>query len=191
MPRGLTTEQKTALAARIRAPLYFVELLLDTPVRLWSGVGDTTALGETWLGVGEFGIINGIESDASLKASAVSMALHGVPSDAIDAGIIAETREIHYQGKGLKVYLGFGSLETGVPLTDPVIIWAGVADTIAYNLGDSITVALTGEHYSSRMRRANGARMTTQSHNARFDLVYTDLFFEPQNRLMGVPRVQI
>ena len=188
MPRGLTESQLTALSSRVRAPAYFVALDLDTPVYVWDGVGSVTIIGQTWLGVGEFGIIDGIESDASLKASSISLGLHGVPADAIDSGIMSETRGVKYQGRALTVYLGFVSPDTGVPIIDPTAVWSGVADTIAFKIGSTISVSLTGEHYSSRLRRANGNRMTTQSHNSRYGLTTPDLFFEPQNRLLGVAR---
>lgn len=192
MPRGLTPAQKAAVAARVSSVAYLVHLDLASPasdVRIWTGRGPLTALGQTWTGVGEFGVIEGIEGERSLRASEISVALAGVPGDLITPGIIAETRAVRYQGRPLSIYLAILDPSTGALIDDPVAVWGGFADVISFQLGATATVALTGQHYDSHMRRANGWNMSTVSHNLRFGLPpNTDLFFEANDRLMGVPR---
>lgn len=191
MPRGLSPAQNTALSARVKRPIYFVELDLATagPIRVWNGVGDVSALTFTWKGLGEFGIIDGIETDRGLKAQSITLALAGLPGSLITPGVIAATRSERYQGRPLTVYFALADPGTGAPLHDPVIIWSGVADVLTFQLGTSATVELTGEHFSSHMRRANGLRMSTENHNQRLgNPSPRDLFFEPQDRLMGRPK---
>lgn len=190
MPRGLTAEQKTLLAARVRRPAYFVKLELDSEtLRLWNGDGDATVLEATWRGVGEFGVIQGIESNRSLRAESVSMALGGVPAQYITGGAIAAARSERIQGRPLTIYLGFCDLDTGAPLHDPTVIWSGFADVLGFQLGETVTASLDAEHFSSHLRRSNGARMTTESHNQRLDYPDPpDLFFEPQDRTAGVAK---
>lgn len=212
MPRGLNAAQKTALAARRKMPLYFVKLdFASGTVRAWNGVGDLVTLGATWKGLGEFGIIRGLETDRGLRASSISLMLAGVPGDYITPGIVQSTRSERYQGRPVTVYFGLANPDTGGLLTtssapefdeygdmivgplatvvDPVPIWTGVADVLTLTLGSSITAELTCENFASHMRRANGLRMTTESHNLRLGSPSPkDLFFDPQNRLMGAPR---
>jgi hypothetical protein len=192
MPRGLSATQKTALQSRIRAACYFVELSITAPVRVWTGLGTITALGNSWIGLGELGVISGMESDLALKAQSISVSLVGIPGDAITPGMVASTRGERYQGAPLKVYFGMTNPDTGVLLDAPIAVWSGLADVLSFRRGATITCTLTGEHVSSRLRQSNGARMTTQSHNERLgNATATDLFFEPQTRFSGVPRAII
>lgn len=192
MPRGLTTAQNAAIAARVANVAYLVHLdLASTPdIRIWTGRGPLTVLGNTWQGVGEFGVIEGVAGERSLKAGEISLALAGIPGDLITPGMIAETRAVRYQARPLTIYLAiFVDEALRVPVDDPVAVWGGFADVMSFQLGESATVALTGQHYDSHMRRANGWNMSTVSHNLRFGLPpNTDLFFEANDRLMGVPR---
>lgn len=193
MPRGLTSEQKTRLAARARALAYLVELELDgETVRVWDGTGDLNALDETWKGLGQFGILDGLESDRALKGQTLSLSLHGIPGSAISGTIMEKTRSTNYQNRPLTVYLLFLDVETQQPVDEPTVVWVGLADTISFRLGSTISVSLSAEHFSSRARRSNGNRMTTESHNARLgNPDPRDLLFDPQNRLLGKAKVQI
>ncbi len=193
MGRGLTVAQQAILAGRVFAPAYFVDLTLSTgTLRVWNGKGSTTVLGNSYIGVGEHGVIEGLEQDRALKSHSISLALVGVPGSAITSGIIASTRGIRYQGSPITIYLGFCDVNTGAPLADPTAIWAGFADVMTFQIGRSITCSLTAEHFTSHLTRINGLTMTTVSHNARLgNPSPADLFFEGSSRLMGLPRPQV
>lgn len=190
MPRGLTAGQKTAIAARVKVPIYFARLdFLSGTERVWTGVGDVVALGATWKGLGEFGIINGLETDRTLKAGSISLALAGLPGASIAAGAIAASRSQRYQGRPVTIYFGVGDPDTLALLADPSAIWSGVADVVSFAVGETVTAELTCENYSSHMRRSNGRRMTTESHNQGLgNPTPRDLFFDPADRLMGQAR---
>lgn len=190
MPRGLTAGQITAVSARVKNPLYFVKLdFASGTVRVWSGIGDITALSATWKGLGEFGIIRGLETDRTLRANSITLAIAGLPGSMITPGIMQSTRSERYQGRPVTVYIGFGDPDTGALLADPSPIWSGVADVVSFAVGDNVTAELTCEAFASHMRRANGYRMTTESHNLRLgNPSPRDLFFDPQDRLMGQAR---
>lgn len=190
MPRGLTVDDKAKLAARVKAPAYFVEIVLaSATLRAWTGYGTVNTLGGDFLGVGELGFIRGIESDRTLKAQSITLGLSGIPGDSLPAGIIAETRGERYQGRPMSIYLGFLNPDTGALLATPTAVWTGFADVMTFALGSEISVSLTGEHFGSHMRRTNGLRMSTESHNQRIgNPDPKDLFFEPQSRLMGRPQ---
>lgn len=190
MPRGLTVAQKVQLAARIRRPAYFVRLdLASGTLRYWNGAGTVNVLGANWVGLGEVGIIDGLEHDRTLKAQSISLGLAGAPGSAISGGAVQQARAERYQGRPLSIYLGFMDLDTDAPLGDPTVIWSGFADVMAMRLGSTVSISLTGEHLSSVLRLTNGARATTESHNERLgNTTPSDLFFEAQDRLMGKPR---
>lgn len=190
MPRGLTDDQKALLSQREKGLAYFFELMLTTPLRAWTGRGTVTVGGFNWVGVGEYGAVQGLDTSQQLTAKSISVALNDLPGAQITSGAVAATRAERYQGKGLNIYLGFCDTVTGAPLGDLTAVWSGWADVMSFELGENLTASLTGEHFTSRLRRANGLRMTSESHNQRIAYLGNakDLFFEPQNRLMGKAR---
>lgn len=189
MPRGLTPTQKAAIATGPVALPYFVEIQLDTSLRVWNGVGDKTALAKTWKGLGVFGIIDGIEGDRSLTDRQITLAVVGVPGDSMPGSAVAATRALRYQGRRVNVYFGIANPDTGALIDDIILAWAGFADVMSFQLGSTFSCALSCDALDSLMRRPNGWNMTTVSHNQRFGLAPgSDLFFEAQNRLMGVPK---
>jgi len=187
MPRGFTTTQKTALAQTVVSFAYFVDLdLAAGHVRVWNGRGSVTTGGNTYTGIGELGMIDGLENDRSLSAKAISLTLAGLPGSYVTPGIIASTRAVRYQGRPVTIYMGVLDPDTGAIIDSLLPIWTGFADVMSYNLGSSISVTLTAEHYDSLMRRANGARATTESHNQRLgNPSPRDLFFDAADRLMA------
>jgi hypothetical protein len=159
-------------------------------VYVWNGVGSLSALSQTWQGLGEFGVIDGLDGDRSLKAQSLTLAILGVPGENITGGVVAATRSERYQGRTVTIY---GAIQdsTGAIVGYPVVMWTGFADVMTYRLGSSFSVSLTVEYFTSHLRRTNGLRMTTESHNFRLGRsspTADDLFFEPQDRLMGAPK---
>lgn len=191
MPRGLTPAQKAEIKKRVFSPAHFVEIGLSPNVRAWTGIGTANVGGKTWLGVHEFAAISGLESTGARKLGGVTLSLVGIPAQFVDNGVIEATRAVQYQGKAVNIYLGFCDTETGRVKQDVglALIWSGYVDVLLFRLGSSISATLACDHFSTRLARPNGLRMTSESHNARLGNPATkDLFFEPQNRLMGRPR---
>lgn len=184
---ALSDAQREALSQRVISLAYFVHLdLSGGAVRVWNGVGSLVTGGNTWQGVGELGVIRGIESDRSLRATGISLALLGVPGASISGGAIASTRALRYQARPINVYLGVMSPDTGALIDDLVTLWSGIIDTMQFRIGETISVALAAERADTYMRRTNGLRMTTASHNKRLALSpNTDLFFEPASATAG------
>jgi hypothetical protein len=194
MPRGLTAPQKVQIAARVKRPAFFVQMDIAPVERAWNGVGTVTVLGQTWRGVGEYGLVEGVTGSADMRPHQATIGLLGLPGSP-PAGAPATSDMLHaartsnYQGKRITIYLGFTDLQTDLPLFDPVQVFTGLADAMTYNLGQTYSVVLTVESIIGRLRRTNGLRMTTESHNARLgNPTPRDLFFDAQERLMGVAR---
>lgn len=190
MPRGLSSDQRAALSARIVHPAYFMALHLDSgTVRFWTGTGEVSALGATWYGTGEFGAVDGIESERGIVAASLSLSLVGLPADLVPGGLVSDLRAEEYQFRPLTVYFSALSPSTGAIVADPVPVWEGFADVLSLRNGNTVSISLSAEPLSSLWRRANGRRMTTESHNQALGNPATrDLFFEPTSRLMGRPK---
>ena len=74
MSRTIPSAILTALAQPEVQPFYAVEFLFDTePVRLWTGYGDRTIDGETYLGAGSLLNISGLEEAGDMSAKGVSV----------------------------------------------------------------------------------------------------------------------
>lgn len=189
MSRGLTAPLKAHLAAEGTFPVWFVHVALPTPSRSWTGLGITSQLGADWYGVGEHGFIQGLQSSREMQAHTINLGLVGIPSSAVTPSILQQTRSQTYQGTAVYIYMSAAGVTTGIPLVAPELIWAGAADVVTFQYGKTISVVLSAEHMSSQLSRANGLRMTTESHNRRLGSpIARDLFFDAQNRLAGRPR---
>lgn len=189
MPRGFSVAQRAALAAGVvDLPLFASVALPSGTVRAWNRAGNVVIGGNTWYGLGEMGVVDGIESSEAHTATGFSISLVGLPGDFLTAGLVDETRADRVQMAPVDILLGVRD-GAGALIGDPVVIASGLADTLAFTRGATCTVTLYVEGYSALLRRANGLRMTTESHNARLgNPTPRDLFFEPQDRLQGRPQ---
>lgn len=184
MPRGLDPLHLTELAKRVKTVALFAELQLASgTVRLWNGVGTITANSVTWTGLGELGVIDGIETTRGGRSQNISLALVGLPTSVLPSGFVAQTRASAPQGKPLNIYMAFMA-DSGAMIGPLAPIWAGYADVLSFAIGEHATTTLTAEHVTSRLSRPNGLRMTHESHQSRLGYPATaDTFFQFQSRL--------
>jgi hypothetical protein len=157
VPRGLTAAQKATLKQKAQRPAMFVWLdIAGDPIRAWDGVGDVITGGATWDGVGQLGMVEGIGTERGMRSQGISVGIHGLPSSMPTVpSIIRKTRNVSYQGSPMYVYMCNTAVETDIPLSDPWLMWRGVADVMSYQIGESISLSLSGEHYSSHAARVN------------------------------------
>ena len=84
MSRTIPSAILTALTQPEVQPFYAVEFMFDTaPVRLWTGYGDRTIDGETYLGAGSLLNISGLEEAGDMSAKGVSVTLSSLPASLI------------------------------------------------------------------------------------------------------------
>jgi hypothetical protein len=189
MPRGLTNEHKAALAARIKRIAVFIYINSRRPVAAWNGAGEIMSLGIRFQGAGQFISVADIEQMVGRQAQGVSIGLTGAPGMEFPTDAIAKTRLEQYRGKKLSIYYGLTDPETDRLLAPIFPVWTGVCDVLSFHLGETISATMTGEHLSSHLRRVNGNRMTSASHNARFGTGAgsADQFFDYSSRDMLFP----
>lgn len=72
-----------AMSGSILQPAMLIDLLLDEPLYLWTGVGDLEYESQTYKGTGAFGTISTSDTDSSLSANGISLTLSGVPTDVL------------------------------------------------------------------------------------------------------------
>ncbi len=86
---------QSALEASEIQPLFAVQLMLDTqPLYFWTGLGDLTIDGITYVGTGQFLAISEMEETAEIAAKGAVITLSGIPSELLSLAISTP-----YQGR--------------------------------------------------------------------------------------------
>ena len=94
-----------------------------------SGIGNLIYQGNTWIGVGDWGSIGGIEEPGDLEAGLVRLVLNGVDQVNIQRSLSAD-----YQGREAQILLAL--LEpTGAIIGEPVSMYRGQMDQLVGTLG--------------------------------------------------------
>lgn len=157
---GLIREVPAAMMAALRSRVFFPAAMvyLDWPggaVRAHSGVGDMTALGATWRGVGSFGGIDVPAEGAGLIAVRSTLTLTGVPP-----GIFDQLYDPIRNRPG-RILLGVTSKPGGsVLLSDPVSLFEGQMDALRYTMrrdGEKLVHAVQLELGSGPRARAKAS----------------------------------
>ncbi len=162
MSRNLPVNFLAALNSTVLRPaLFFKGTFGDGDLRLWSGLGAITALGEEYVGAGTLLGISTIDETGDVVASGTSLSLSGVPSELVSAAL-DEVR----QGLPGRIYLGLMN-EVGALVDDPVLLFAGRID-VPEIADDEQTCTITIS-YESRLidlTRAREWRYTDESQKA-------------------------
>lgn len=166
MSRTVPAAILAALAGESVELFYAVEMNFSTaPVRLWTGFGNRTIDGQTYIGAGTLLSISGIEEVADLSAKGIVLTLSGV-----DTSLISLALQEPYQGRSARVLLGVAGVN------DFVEVFAGLMDVMTLQEdGTSATIELTVESKLVTLQRPNVRRYTSESHKLRYP---TDTFFD-------------
>ncbi len=163
--RTISASLSTALQADRVYPLLLAEMLFDSgALRLWNGVGDLTALGETWTGTGLMLSISPMEETAEIRATGVNIVLSGIPSAIVSIALAED-----YQGRSASVYIGAFDASTGAVITDPIKGFSGLIDTMPIEEnGETATIAISVESRLIRLEDASLRRLTAQDQKVEF-----------------------
>lgn len=100
--RDITTTVENALSDNVIEPFFAIELLFDSgPLRLWTGIGEATIGGETYLGTGNLLSLSSIEETTELAVRGATVTLSGVGSEVISLAL-----QSPYQGRVCNIYFG-------------------------------------------------------------------------------------
>lgn len=125
--------------------------------RMWTGYTDKSiTIGgatNTYTGMGELLQISSTHETSDLTANGLQLQIQANQST------IPALRDLEYQGKPLKVYLGAIS-QAGVVLP-PIIYFDGFNDKLTFlQSGNRLLVTITAEHNFIRMSQASNRRYT-------------------------------
>ncbi len=188
--RGLTAGAVTETEAAEYRAVVFCELMFATPVRVWTGLGPTTATmpgesSQTWDGVGDLGSIDAVRESADGRQNGVNITLSGVDNDLLGS-VLTE----NYQGRSAKMWVVFFDSSYAI-VDDPVQFFGGIMDVMSTADGDpNGIITVQCESREAQLRRPSVSFLTNQEQQRLFP---GDLFLgfvqELQSKeiLWGVP----
>lgn len=157
MTRGLTPDVISSVTSKQVQPVYMVKV--DTasgPIYAWTGYGNITWNGMTFLGTGNQGAISLIAESTDLTASGIQLTLNGAAPENLSLALNSIE-----QGKTAQVWLGFLSGTSLV--TDPYLFFSGFTDVPEIDESPTtVSISISAENYLSNLGRALGRRYTTE-----------------------------
>lgn len=172
MSRTIPAALLTALGQPNVAPFYAVEFDFDVrsgfdvngdpiefgPVRFWTGYGDRTIEGNTYLGAGSLIGVGGLDEASDLSAKSATISLSGVPPELISLAL-----QEPYQNRGCRILFGV------TDVADVIEVFGGFMDTMNIeDSGDSSVITLTVESKLVQLERAKERRYTHESQQSRY-----------------------
>ena len=160
MARTIGSTFSTQLSSNQTRPFYAVEFLYNQNLRIWTGYGDFTILGQIYSGLGNLISIGQVQEAAETKASGIKISASGLNTDVL-ASALNETQ----QGVVVNVYFGVlttsGNAQSIVD--DPYQIFSGFVDTVQIlEDGDSSTISFDIESKLISLERPLDFRYTDQ-----------------------------
>jgi|TARA_B100000287_G_scaffold193311_1_gene182497 hypothetical protein len=134
--------------------------IADPALNLWSGYGEITYDGITYIGAGEFGQISEIKQEEQIKANGINLSLSGIPNDLIASALYEE-----YQNRTAKVL--FGVLTDGVLVQNPYTLFIGKMDVMTIQqAGETSSISLTVENSLIDLKRTRRLLYTDEDQKA-------------------------
>jgi hypothetical protein len=165
MSRTVPADLLLALSQPEVYPFHAVELNFDTsPVRFWTGYGDRTINGETYIGTGDLLSISGLDEASDLSAKGAALQLSGVPNS-----LVALAIQEPYQRRTCIIY--FGTTNTAAPIE----VFSGLMDKMTIeDSGSASNITLAVESKLLRLNKSSNWRYTEANHQSRYS---DDTFF--------------
>jgi hypothetical protein len=156
MPRNIDPATLAAMAApNVRIGL-FVQLTFATTTQyVWTGQGNITWNGNTYLGVGYLGSVSTIQEDSTVQAQGISIQLQGITADDLSEALT----EVH-QGLPAKVYTVFFNAD-GTIIGTPILSFSGKMDQPEINeAAETATITISCENRMAELNRSREQRLT-------------------------------
>jgi hypothetical protein len=185
MSRDLNTEFVDGLQQSVVYPFFAVDLNFESgPLYFWTGYGDLSINGVTYLGVGTLVNISAVEETTEIEAKGAVVTMTGIPSSFLSLAL-AEP----YQGRECKIYFGLWlnnrtitTQANNTITTEDLFEFATETDTRylteifsgeldQMNIseeGNTSTIAVTSENVLIKLERPVVRRFTNEDQKSRF-----------------------
>lgn len=158
MARDSTSALNTAMKAGVVRPFVLAEFQYPSgTIRLWTGAGDLTALGQTWIGAGDLLGISEARETEGVVAVGIVFSLSGIPSAALSNALGQD-----YQDRLAKMYVGAFDA-AGAIIVDPYLTFEGRMDVqTILDDGVTATVEVSAESRLVDLERPRERRYTPE-----------------------------
>lgn len=165
MPRGLSTEIKTAIAAGTVRPVYLLHCDFDGyALRTWTGEGDLSYDSQTWAGDGTLHGMPRVGESAALYADSITIRLKGNPGTAVDL-----SDPDKYQGRAVEIYVGFYAADGTLPAANIYKIFSGTMSQVEFSSdAESEAWEVIAESRLVDLQRVKSALWTHQEQRGRY-----------------------
>ena len=128
MARNLTAAMQAALQAPNVRPVWLCKVVFESgTVYVWSGIGELSWSGNTYVGVGRLGGVSPINESTEVRADGVVLTLSG-----IDPSILALVLGDVRQSKEATLHLALLD-DSGAVIADPYEVFGGLVDVPRIN----------------------------------------------------------
>lgn len=158
MARGISSAMDYALNEGEVKPFFLIDLMLATPIYIWTG-GYTLEYDQNdYIGAGDLLTVDVPEETQDIGASGVKLTLSGLSGTQILSAALQE----EYQGKAVTIKLGAFNY-AGDVVANPIIVFEGFMDVMQINEGaEQSSIVLTIENKLIRLESAHVFRYTDQ-----------------------------
>ena len=188
MTRTLPATMSTGVEATSIDVFFAIELFFDTStLRFWSGLGEATIQGNTYVGSGNMIQISSVDESMDISAKGATLTLSGLPSNLLSLAL-----QEPYQGRKCKIFFGlkdnatqflqaengdflqtesgaYFDLTVGEPEAVMTEIFTGFMDQMNIEeAADTSTIALYVESRLIDLQKARERRYTSESQKSRF-----------------------
>jgi len=147
----------TGITADEIKPFYAVEMQFDSEtLRFWTGYGEVTLEGNTYIGTGDIMAVQLVEESSDLSAKSATITMQGITSE-----IIALALAEPYQGRLCRILFGIQG-------QTPIEIFGGFMDVMTIeDSPETSVISLTVESRLVELERVKPLRYTDESHKSR------------------------
>ncbi|MGP4843304.1 hypothetical protein ACTXGQ_04160 [Marinobacter sp. 1Y8] len=151
-----------AFQSRLFRPIYFVEILFDTPLRFTSAYASVTLGGVEYFGAGNLGSVGPVEEGTDLDPQEFKISVAGI-SHASLAAVVTE----RYLNRSARCLVGLLSDE-GQMIGEPLEYFSGLTDEIQVDFGKIGAISITVRDRLADWARPKVERYTNADQQARY-----------------------
>jgi hypothetical protein len=160
MSRDISASLLASLDDGVVYPFFAIDIDFSSgALYMWSGYGELTIAGKTYLGAGQLLSLSSVEETTEIDAKGASLTLSGIPSTFLSLALTEP-----YQGRECRIYFGMTS--------DPsayVEIFSGELDQMNISEeGSTSTISVTAENVLIKLERPVVRRFTNEDQKSRF-----------------------
>jgi hypothetical protein len=160
LSRDITTPVLNALDDDVIYPFFAVDLMFTSgALYVWTGYGDLTISGKTYLGAGQLINISSVSETTEMEAKGATLTMSGIP-----ASFLSLALQEPYQGRECRIYFGMTSNPS-----DYVEIFSGELDQMNIEeQAETAMISVTAENVLIKLERPVVRRFTSEDQKSRF-----------------------